>query len=168
MRGGKNHAYGIPPACFNASMRRPRMRPAGPVAALAASALALGAVTPDRLTEVHVALVSVSAQPNPRTGGVPAVLGRTRATRWRVTYTVTGRTNRALASYARITLQHGSTRWRFRSARVTQKGATTWQYVSPVPRWFPAGRATLDVEVHLTVRGQVEELASRRYDVRVR
>ena len=144
------------------------MRPAGPVAAFAASALALGAVSPDRLTDVHVALVSVSAQPNPRTGAVPGVLRRNRATRWRITYTVTGRTNRALASYARITLQHGPTRWRFRSARVTQKGATTWQYVSPVPRWFPAGRATLVVEVHLTVRGQVEELASRRYDVTVR
>ena len=144
------------------------MRPAGPVAALAASALALGAASPARLSEVHVALVSMSAQPNPRTGGVPLVLRRDRATRWRVTYTVTGRTSRALASYARITLQHGSTRWRFRSAQVSQKGVTTWQYVSPVPRWFPRGRATLVVEVHLTVRGQVEELASRRYTVRTR
>jgi hypothetical protein len=144
------------------------MRPAGPVAALAASALALGAASPTRLSEVHVALVAVSAQPNPRTGGVPTVLNRDRATRWRVTYTVTGKTSRALASYARITLQHGGTRWRFRSALVTQKGATTWQYVSPVPRWFPTGRATLVVEAHLTVRGQVEELGSRRYDVKVR
>jgi hypothetical protein len=144
------------------------MRPAGPVAALAASALALGAASPDRLSEVHVALVSVSAQPNPRTGGVPLELRRDRATRWRVTYTVTGRTSRALASYARITLQHGSTRWRFRSAQVSQKGATTWQYVAPVPRWFPGGRAMLVVEVHLTVRGQVEELTSRRYTVRIR
>lgn len=113
-------------------------------------------------------LVAVSAQPNPRTDGVPQDLRRDRATRWRVRYTVTGRTSRALASYARITLQHGSTRWRFRSARVTQKGATTWQYVSPVPRWFPRGSATLVVEAHLTVRGQVEELASRSYGVRVR
>ena len=144
------------------------MRPAGPVAALAASALALGAASPARLTEVHVALVSVSAQPNPRTGAVPQDLRRDRPTRWRVTYTVTGRTSRALASYARITLQHGSTRWRFRSAQVTQKGQTTWQYISPVPRWFPRGKATLVVEVHLTVRGQVKELASRRYNVRVR
>src|SRR4051794_40363125 len=117
-------------------MRRPRMRPAGPVVAFAASALALGATSPDRLTEAHVALSSVSAQPNPRTGGVPQSLGRDHATRWRVAYTVRGRTTRALASYARITLQHGSTRWRFRSATVTQVGATTWQYVTPVPRWF--------------------------------
>ena len=77
-------------------------------------------------------------------------------------------TSRALASYARITLQHGSTRWRFRSAQVSQKGATTWQYVAPVPRWFPAAARRSSVEVHLTVRGQVEELASRRYTVRTR
>lgn len=144
------------------------MRPAGPVAALAASALALGAATPDRLTEAHVALASVSAMPSPRTGAVPPVMRRDHATRWRVAYTVRGTTKRALASYARITLQHGSTRWRFRSATVTQVGATTWQYVAPVPRWFPAGAATLTVEAHLTVRGQVEELASRSYKLRVR
>jgi hypothetical protein len=144
------------------------MRPAGPVVALAASALALGAATPDRLSEAHIALASVSAQPNPRTGGVPQILRRDHATRWRVSSTVRGKTPRALASYARITLQHGSTRWRFRSATVTQVGATTWQYVTPVPRWFPAGSATLKVEAHLTVRGQVEELASRSYNVRVR
>jgi len=144
------------------------MRPAGPVAALAASALALGAVSPDRLNAVHIALVGVSAQPAPRTGGVPPTLHRGQNTRWRVSYNVTGKTTRALASYARITLQHGSTRWRFRSATVTQKGATTWQYVAPVPRWFPAGKASLVVEAHLTVRGQVEELGQRRYDVTVR
>jgi hypothetical protein len=144
------------------------MRPAGPVAALAASALALGAVTPDRPADVHVTLISVSAQPDPRSGGVPGVLRRDRRTRWRVSYAATGKTTRPLASYARITLQRASTRWRFRSARVTRTGATTWQYIAAVPRWFPAGRATLLVEVHLTVRGQVEELASRRYDVRVR
>jgi hypothetical protein len=144
------------------------MRPAGPVVALAASALALGAVGPDRLAEAHITLVSVSAQPVPRTGGVPQVLRRDRRTRWRVAYLVTGKSKHALGSYARITLQHGSTRWRFRSARVTQTGATTWEYVAPVPRWFPAGRATLVVEAHLTVRGQVEELASRRYGVSVR
>ena len=68
------------------------MRPAGPVAALAASALALGAASPDRLTEVHVALVGVSAQPNPRTGGVPTELRKNPATRWRVSYTVRGKT----------------------------------------------------------------------------
>ena len=111
--------------------------------ALAASALALGATVPDRLSEAHVALASVSAQPNPRTGGVPQVLDRSHPTRWRVSYTVRGKTTHALASFARITLQHGSTRWRFRSATVTQVGATTWQYVTPVPRWFPAGKATL-------------------------
>jgi hypothetical protein len=144
------------------------MRPAGPVVALAASALALGAVGPDRLAEAHITLVSVSAQPAPRTGGVPQVLRRDRRTRWRVSYLVTGTSKHALGSYARITLQHGSTRWRFRSARVTQTGATTWEYVAPVPRWFPAGSATLVVEAHLTVRGQVEELASRRYSVTVR
>jgi hypothetical protein len=144
------------------------MRPAGPVVALAASALALGVATPDRLTEVHVALLSVSAQPSPKTGGVPKSLNRNHATRWRVSYTVSGKTKRALASFARITLQHGATRWRFRSATVTQVGATTWQYVAPVPRWFPAGSASLTVEVHLTVRGQVEELASRNYAVKVR
>jgi hypothetical protein len=144
------------------------MRPAGPVVALAASALALGATLPDRLSEAHVSLSSVSAQPNPRTGGVPQTLRRDRRTRWRMIYVVRGKTTRALASYARITLQHGSTRWRFRSATVTQTGATTWQYVMPVPRWFPAGSATLKAEVHLTVRGQVEELASRSYNVRVR
>jgi hypothetical protein len=144
------------------------MRPAGPVVALAASALALGATVPERLAEAHVALSSVSAQPSPRTRGVPQVLLRSRATRWRVVYTVRGKTTRALASYARITLRHGSTRWRFRSATVTQTGATTWQYVTPVPRWFPTGTASLQVEVHLTVRGQVEELASRSYSVRVR
>jgi hypothetical protein len=144
------------------------MRPAGPVAALAASALALGAVSPDRLTEVHVALLSVSAQPAPRTDGVPQVMRRSRPIRWRVSYTVSGKTKRALASFARITLQHGSTRWRFRSARVTQVGATTWQYVAAVPRWFPRGSATLMVEVHLTVRGQVEETATRNYGVTVR
>jgi hypothetical protein len=144
------------------------MRPAGPVVALAASAFALGVATPDRLTEVHVALLSVSAQPSPKTGGVPKSLNRNHATRWRVSYTVSGKTKRALASFARITLQHGATRWRFRSATVTQVGATTWQYVAPVPRWFPAGSASLTVEVHLTVRGQVEELASRNYAVKVR
>jgi hypothetical protein len=144
------------------------MRPAGPVVALAASALALGAASPDRLSEAHIALDSVSAQPNPRTGGVPQTLSRDHATRWRVSYTVRGKTTRPLVSYARITMQHGSTRWRFRSATVTQVGATTWQYVAPVPRWFPAGSATLKVEAHLTVRGQVEELASRSYDVKVR
>jgi len=144
------------------------MRPAGPVVALAASAFALGVATPDRLTEAHVALVAVSAQPNPKTGGVPKSLNRNHATRWRVSYTVSGKTKRALASFARITLQHGATRWRFRSATVTQVGATTWQYVAPVPRWFPAGSASLQVEVHLTVRGQVEELASRNYEVTVR
>ena len=99
---------------------------------------------------------------------MPTVLRRDQATRWRVSYTVTGSTKRALASYARFTLQHGATRWRFRSARVTQKGVTTWQYVAPVPRWFPAGKATLQVEAHLTVRGKVEELARRRYEVTVR
>jgi hypothetical protein len=144
------------------------MRPAGPAVALAASALALGAATPTRLTEVHVALVSVSAKPNPQTGGVPPVMNRSHATRWRVSYLVAGKTTRALASFARITLQHGATRWRFRSATVTQVGATTWQYVAPVPRWFPTGTASLKVEVHLTVRGQVEELASRTYSVKVR
>ena len=144
------------------------MRPAGPVAALAASALALGAASPDRLNAVHIALVGVSALPAPRTGGVPPTLRRGQNTRWRVTYTVTGATTRPLTSYARLTLQHGSTRWRFRSAQVTQKGATTWQYVAPVPRWFPRGRATLTVEAHLTVRGQVEELAQRRYGIAVR
>ena len=144
------------------------MRPAGPVAALAASALALGAASPVHLTGVHVALSSVSAEPNPRTGGVPHILTRNHATRWRVSYIVAGTTKRAFASYARITLQHGATRWRFRSATVTQTGATTWQYVAPVPQWFPAGTASLKVEVHLTVRGQVEELASRAYGVKVR
>jgi hypothetical protein len=144
------------------------MRPAGPVVALAASALALGAASPDRLSEAHVALAAISALPNPRTGSVPQVLPRNRATRWRVSYTVRGKTTRPLASYARITLQHGSTRWRFRSATVTQVGATTWQYVAPVPRWFPAGAATLKVEAHLTVRGQVAELVQRSYDVKVR
>lgn len=136
--------------------------------ALAASAFALGVATPDRLTEVHVALLSVSAQPSPKTGGVPRSLNRNHATRWRVSYTVSGKTKRALASFARITLQHSATRWRFRSATVTQVGATTWQYVAPVPRWFPAGSASLTVEVHLTVRGQVEELASRNYAIKVR
>jgi hypothetical protein len=118
--------------------------------------------------EVHVGLRSISAQPAPRVGGVPRTLPRDRVTRWRVSYVVTGRTNRALASYARITLARGGTRWRFRSARVTQVGITTWQYLSPVPRWFPKGRATLEVEVHLTVRGRVEELTSRSYNVLVR
>jgi hypothetical protein len=37
-----------------------------------------------------------------------------------------------------------------------------------VPHWFPRGSATLLVEVHLTVRGQVEELATRRYGLTVR
>ena len=127
-----------------------------------------GAAQPERLMEVHVGLRSISAQPAPRLGGVPRVLSRKRVTRWRVSYIVTGRTNRALASFARITLERGGTRWRFRSARVTQVGITTWQYLSPVPRWFPRGRATLQVEVHLTVRGRVEELTSRSYDVTVR
>jgi hypothetical protein len=144
------------------------MRPAGPFVALAASALALGAVSPGRLAEAHIALVSVSAQPAPRTGGVPQVLRRDRRTRWRISYLVSGTSKHALGSYARITLQHGATRWRFRSARVTRPGATTWEYVAPVPRWFPAGRATLVVEAHLTVKGQVEELGARRYGVTVR
>jgi hypothetical protein len=144
------------------------MRPAGPVAALAASALALGAVSPEHLSEVHVALLSVSAQPAPRTDGVPQELRRGQPIRWRVTYTVSGTTRRALASFARITLQHGSTRWRFRSAQVTQAGATTWQYVAAVPHWFPRGSASLMVEVHLTVRGQVDESATRRYGITVR
>ena len=67
-------------------MRQPRLRPAGPIAALLAGALVLGAASPDRLSEVHVSLVSVSAQPAPRTGGVPPVLRHDRATRWRVSY----------------------------------------------------------------------------------
>ena len=116
-----------------------------------------GAALPERLTEVHVALRAVSAQPAPRVGGVPRALPRDRPTRWRVTYAVTG-----------STLVLGATRWRFRSARVTQIGVTTWQYVAPVPRWFPRGGATLQVEVHLTVRGRAEELTSRSYDVQVR
>ena len=149
-------------------MPQPRPRPAGPIAAFLAGAVVLGAAHPDRLSEAHVALLSVSAQPMPRIGGVPHVLRHDRPTRWRVAYIVTGQTKRALASYARITLQHGATRWRFRSARVTQTGATTWQYVAAVPRWFPGGNATLTAEVHLTVRGQVEESNVRTYSVRVR
>ncbi|MDP9259287.1 MAG: hypothetical protein M3Q31_22425 [Actinomycetota bacterium] len=149
-------------------MRQPRPRPAGPIAALLAGAVMLGAAHPERLAEAHVALLSVSAQPMPRTGGVPQVLRHDTRTRWRVSYLVSGKTKRALASYARITLQHGATRWRFRSARVTQVGATTWEYVAAVPRWFPNGSATLTVEVHLTVRGQVEELSVRTYSIRVR
>ena len=138
-------------------MRQPRPRPAGPIAALLAGAVMLGAAHPERLTEVHVGLRSVSAQPAPRVGGVPAVLPAPAHALARELRRH-GQTNRALASFARITLQHGGTRWRFRSARVTQAGATTWQYVAAVPRWFPSGRATLQVEVHLTVRGRVEEL----------
>lgn len=149
-------------------MRQPRLRPAGPIAALLAGAVVLGAAHPERLSEAHVALLSVSAQPDPRTGGVPQVLRHSAPTRWRVSYLVSGKTKRALASYARITLQHGPTRWRFRSARVTQVGATTWQYVAAVPRFFPNGNATLTVEVHLTVRGQVAELSVRTYSIRVR
>jgi hypothetical protein len=148
-------------------MRQPRLRPAGLLAALLACAVVLGAAHPERLTEAHIVLVSVSAQPVPRSGGVPAVLRHTTRTRWRVTYLVSGKTKRALASYARITLQHGATRWIFRSARVTQVGATTWEYVAAVPRWFPNGSAALTVEVHLTVRGQVEESNMRRYTIRV-
>ncbi|HET6173478.1 MAG TPA: hypothetical protein VFD90_12765 [Gaiellales bacterium] len=149
-------------------MRQPRPRPAGPLAALLAGAVVLGAAHPERLAEAHIALLSVSAQPMPRIGGVPQVLRRDTRTRWQVSYVVSGKTKRALASFARITLQHGATRWRFRSARVTQVGATTWQYVAAIPRWFPSGTATLMVEVHLTVRGQVEESGLRRYTVRVR
>jgi hypothetical protein len=149
-------------------MQRPRPRPAGPIAALLAGAVVLGAASPARLSEVHVALVSVSAQPAPRTGGVPTVLSRKSRTRWRVTYTVSGRTSRALASFARVTLQHGATRWRFRSAQVSQRGATTWQYVAAVPSWFPKGSASLTVEVHLTVKRQVEETATRNYRISVR
>jgi hypothetical protein len=149
-------------------MRQPRPRPAGPIAALLAGAVVLGGAHPERLTEAHMTLVSVSAQPVPRTGGVPAVLRHDTRTRWRVAYLVSGKTKRALASYARITLQHGATRWRFRSARVTQVGATTWEYVAAVPRWFPTGNATLTVEVHLTVLGQVEESNMRTYSIRVR
>jgi hypothetical protein len=149
-------------------MRLPRPRPAGPIAALLAGAVVLGAVHPERLSEAHVALLSVSAEPMPRIGGVPPVLRHDTRTRWRVSYLVSGKTKRALASYARITLQHGATRWRFRSARVTQVGATTWQYVAAVPRWFPTGTATLTVEVHLTVSGQVSESGMRTYTIRVR
>jgi hypothetical protein len=149
-------------------MRQPRLRPAGLIAAILAGAVLMGAAHPERLSEAHVALLSVSAQPMPRIGGVPQVLRHSTPTRWRVTYIVTGQTKRALASYARVTLQHGATRWRFRSARVTQTGATTWQYIAAVPRWFPNGTATLTAEVHLTVRGQVEEANTRRYAVRVR
>jgi hypothetical protein len=127
-----------------------------------------GAAQPERLMEVHLGLRSISAQPAPRVGGVARVLSRNRVTRWRVRYIVRGRTNRALASFARITLERGGTRWRFRSARVTQVGITTWQYRSSVPRWFPRGRATLRVEVHLTVRGRGAELTSRSYAVTVR
>jgi hypothetical protein len=144
------------------------MRPAGPVAALAASALALGAVVPARPAEVHVTLLSVSAQPAPRTGSVPPVLHRGTRARWRIGYAVTGRTKRPLGSFARFTLQHGATRWRFRSARVTEKGLTTWEYLAAVPRWFPTGKATLVAEVRLTVKGRVEESATRRYTVTVR
>jgi hypothetical protein len=149
-------------------MRQPRPRPAAPIAVLLAGAVVLGAAHPERLSEAHLALLSVSAQPAPRIGGVPDVLRHAKQTRWRVSYVVSGKTSRALASYARITLQHGATRWRFRSARVTQIGATTWQYVAAVPPWFPTGTATLTVEVHLTVRGQVEESNMRTYSIRVR
>jgi hypothetical protein len=149
-------------------MRQPRPRPAGRLAALLAGAVVLGAPHPERLTEVRVTLLSVSAQPVPRIGGVPRVLRHSTPTRWRVAYLVSGRTTRPLASYARITLQHGATRWRFRSARVTQVGATTWQYAAAVPRWFPNGPARLTAEVHLTVRGRVEETNVRTYAVRVR
>jgi hypothetical protein len=149
-------------------MRQPRLRPAGPIAAFLAGVVVLGAAHPERLSGAHVALLSVSAQPEPRTGGVPQVLRHSAPTRWRVSYIVSGTTKRALASWARITLQHGATRWRFRSARVTQVGATTWQYVAAVPPWFPNGSATLTVEVHLTVRGQVEEWSVRTYSIRVR
>jgi hypothetical protein len=149
-------------------MRLPRPRPAGPIAALLAGAVVLGAAHPERLSEAHIALLSVSAQPIPRIGGVPPVLRHDTQTRWRVSYLVSGTTKRALASYARITLQRGATRWRFRSARVTQLGATTWQYVAAVPGWFPDGSATLTVEVHLTVSGQIEESGMRTYTVRVR
>jgi hypothetical protein len=128
----------------------------------------LGAPHPERLDEVHVTLLSVSAQPVPRIGGVPRVLRHSTPTRWRVAYLVSGRKTRPLASYARITLQHGATRWRFRSARVTQPGATTWQYVAAVPRWFPSGPERNKAEVHLTVRGRVEETNVRTYAVRVR
>lgn len=128
----------------------------------------LGAPHPERLSEVHVTLLSVSAQPAPRIGGVPPVLRRDTVTRWRVVYVVRGRTTRPFGSFARIMLQHGATRWRFRSARVTQTGSTTWQYAAAVPRWFPAGRATLTAEAHLTVRGRVEEATSRTYAIRVR
>ena len=51
---------------------------------------------------------------------------------------------------------------------MTQVGATTWQYVAAVPRLFPNGNATLTVEVHLTVRGQVAEPSVRTYSIRVR
>jgi hypothetical protein len=149
-------------------MRQPRLRPAGPIAALLAGAFVLGSAHLDRLAEVRINLLSVSAQPTPRTGGVPAVLRRSVRTRWRVTYLVSGKTKRPLASFARITLERGATRWRFRSAQVSQIGATTWQYVAPVPSWFPSGTATLVVEVHLTVKGHVEETTTRQYRVRVR
>ena len=144
------------------------MRPAGPVAALAAGVLALGAVAPERVADVHVTLLSVSAQPAPRTDGVPPVLRRDRRSRWQIGYTVAGQTTRPFGSFARFTLQRGATRWRFRSARVTERGMTTWEYRAAVPRWFPAGKATLTAEVRLTVKGQVEELATRRYTVTVR
>ena len=99
---------------------------------------------------------------------MPQVLPRDHATRWRVSYTVRGKTTAPLASYARITLQHGSTRWRFRSATrdagrrddVAVRGARA-ALVSGRPR-------DLKVEAHLTVRGQDEEFVSRSYDVRVR
>ncbi len=51
---------------------------------------------------------------------------------------------------------------------MTQVGATTWQYAAAVPRWFPNGPASLTAEVHLTVRGRVEETNVRTYAVRVR
>ena len=144
------------------------MRPAGPVAALAASALALGAASPDRLSEAHIALVSVSAQPCRGPAACPRCCVATGA------HALARQLHRHGHDQARareLRAHHAAARrdaLALPLARVTQVGATTWQYVAPVPRWFPAGTATLVVEVHLTVRGQVEELGARRYGVTVR
>ena len=162
-----DRTYGILSVLIEWSMRQPRPRPAGPIAALLAGALALGAAHPDRLSEAHVALLSVSAQPVP---GAPAAC-RTccvapRATRWRVTYTVTGRTkprarelrtHHAAARIHALALPLGA---------VTQMARRPGSTSRRCRAGFRAATRRSTVEVHLTVRGQVEELASRRYTVR--
>ena len=129
-RHATDRTYGILSPCLNGLMRRPRMRPAGPVAALAASALALGAASPDRLTEAHVALRLGERAARSADRRRTPELGRDARTRWRVTYTVTGKTSarsRATRASRCSTARRAGASARRASPRRARRPGSTWR-----------------------------------------